>query len=130
MFWSQYRAVRLIPVFILIIISSFFLYIAKCFSTISKPCNETNSANKLEKKIWILLGVSIGLFIFYWVYIGSLTSTYINASKHLLFNTLITFLFCCILDCVLALTSALLRKISLDKSKPTLYKISKTINFL
>lgn len=26
MFWSQYRAVRLIPVFILIIISSFFLY--------------------------------------------------------------------------------------------------------
>ena len=110
-------------------ISSIFLYIAKYFSTIRKPCNEKN-VNSLDKKIWILLAVSNGLFIFYWVYIGSLTSTYINASKHLLFNTLITFLFCCVLDCVLALTSALLRKISLDKSKQTLYSISKIINFL
>ena len=116
-------------IFVAVLLSSIFLYIAKCFSTSNKPYDSTN-INSLEIKIWILLGISIGISIFYWVYIGSLTSTYVNVKKHLLLNALMTFIFCCILECVLALISATLRKYSINNGKSTLYSISKIINFL
>ena len=111
------------------LISSVFLYLAKFMCTINKKYNEKN-VNKLSLKVIILISVSTCIFIFYWVYIGSFTSTYINAKKHLIINIAITFLFCCILDCLLAIISATFRIFGLKKKKSRLYSISRSINFL
>ena len=110
------------------LISSIFLYLAKCMCTVSEVKNKKN--NQLPKKILILITISTGIFIFYWVYIGSFTSTYINTKKHLIINVIITFVFCSILEFLLAIISAILRICGIRKKKSTLYSISKIINFL
>ena len=110
------------------LISSAFLYLSKWLITVKKKFIEEN--NSLYLRIWIFIGVSICLFIFYWVYLGSLTSTYINAKNHLIINSIITFLFCNIWECFLSVISVVLRRISLDKKIPLVYNISKFINLL
>ena len=92
-----------------VVLSSFFLYLSKCFYSFNKLCKE-NALTKLTITKTIFIIISICLYIFYWVYIGSITSTYVNAKKHLIINIVITFLFSCILECFLALISAALRK--------------------
>jgi len=103
------------------LISSIFLYLAKCMCTVSEV---------IPKKILILIFISTCIFIFYWVYIGSFTSTYINTKKHLIINVVITFVFCSILEFLLAIISSTLRIFGISKKKSTLYSISKIINFL
>ena len=112
------------------LISAVFLYIAKFFATVKKPFEDEKIPNSYERSLYIFIGVSNCLLIFYWVYLGSLTSTYINSKIHLLINAIVTFLFSCVLDFILALISVILRIISLKKDKKLLYKISKIINCL
>ena len=111
-----------------ILLSSVFLYIAKYLCTIRKSSKDIY--NSLELKIWILLGITAPLFIFYWIYIGSVTSVYINTNKHLLINIILTFIFASIFECLLALISASLRFFGLKKEKSLLYKMSQIINYL
>jgi hypothetical protein len=111
------------------LISSVFLYLAKCMCINKREISNKN-INCLAKKLIVFIGVSTCFFIFYWLYIGSLTSTYINSKKHLLINIGITFIFCCVLECLLALISAALRYIAIKKAKSNLYSMSKIINLL
>jgi hypothetical protein len=111
-----------------VILSSVFLYIAKYLCTIRKSSKDIY--NSLELKIWILLGITIPLFIFYWIYVGSVTSVYINTNKHLLINIILTFVFASIFEFLLAIISASLRYFGLKKGKSLLYKISQIINYL
>ena len=112
------------------LISAFFLFIAKFYITINKILKGPNQTNSLERNIYIFIAVSNCLLIFYWVYLGSLTSTYINSKRHLIINALLTFIFSSILDIMLSFISAILRKIALCKKKETLYNLSKIINCL
>ena len=93
-----------------VILSSFFLYLSKYFYSFNKLCNK-NNFNKYTKKKKIFLYISICLFIFYWVYIGSITSTYINIQNHLIINIILTFIYSIIFELFLAIISAALRKI-------------------
>ena len=111
------------------LISSVFLYLAKCMCINKKEITNKN-INCLAKQLIVFIGVSTCFFIFYWLYIGSLTSIYINSKKHLLINIGITFIFCCVLECLLALISAALRYIAIKKAKSNLYSMSKIINLL
>ena len=95
------------------IISSVFLYLAKSMIISKTEFKDNQIVNCLFKKILLLVGISTCVFIFYWVYIGSLTSTFINTKKHLIINIGITIIFCCILECLLALISATLRKLAI-----------------
>ena len=113
------------------LISSIFLYLAKLLIFITKEKQEEDGkSNSLMKRSLAFICISNCLFIFYWVYLGSITSTYINAKNHLVINSIITFLFCCILECFLSLISVILRRLSLRKSLPKIYLISQYINLL
>jgi hypothetical protein len=112
------------------LISAIFIFIAKFFITINKILKDSKETNSLERNIYIFIAASNCLLIFYWVYLGSLTSTYINSKRHLIINALFTFIFSSILDILLSLISAILRKISLCIKKETLYNMSKIINCL
>ena len=112
------------------LISSCFLYLAKFLTMSKKLSNNNKEINLLNVKRYIFICFSMCLLIFYWIYIASLTSTYINSKIHLLFNSLITFLFCCALDFILALISTILRKISFVIGIGKIYNLSKIINFL
>ena len=63
----------------------------------------------------IFIFISIALFIFYWLYIGANTSTYINTKIHIVVNSIITLLFCCIIECSIGLISAILNYKSFKK---------------
>ena len=110
------------------LISSLFIYIAKFFTAV----NVNDGPKKLlERALHIFIGVSNCVFIFYWIYLGSLTSTYINAKLHLFINIIITFFFSFLLESFLALISSILRHISLkSRNKKSLYNISRNINYL
>ena len=111
------------------LISSIFLYLARFLINIRKENREDKEkSGSFDKRILAFIFVSNSLFIFYWVYLGSLTSTYINAKNHLVINSIITFLFCCILDSFLSLISVILRKISIKRKISRLYSISQFIN--
>ena len=112
-----------------VLLSSLFLYIAKYLST-TKGNYSKEVANSLEFKIWILFGATIPLFIFYWVYIGGVTSVYINSNNHLFINIILTVVFCAIFECLLAAISASLRYFGLKNNKSILYDLSRIINHL
>lgn len=112
------------------LISSLFLSLAKCFSLVNKLFMSIQDISIYSRNRLIFLGSFIFIFIFYWIYLASLTSTYINAKLHLLINSIITFLFCCILDFFLALASVFLRRISIIKRSKILYNISRIINYV
>jgi hypothetical protein len=111
-----------------VILSSVFLYIGKYLCTIRGSSKDIY--NSLELKIWILLGITAPLFIFYWIYVGSVTSVYINTNRHLLINIILTFIFASIFECLLAIISTILRYFGLKKEKSLLYKMSQIINYL
>jgi len=112
-----------------VLLSSLFLYIAKYLST-TKGNYSKEVANSLEFKIWILFGATIPLFIFYWVYIGGVTSVYINSNNHLFINIILTVVFYAIFECLLAAISASLRYFGLKNNKSILYDLSRIINHL
>ena len=65
------------------------------------------------------------MLVFYWIYIGSFTTVYINTQKHLSINFILTFVFYSIYELILTLISCILRKISLSKKNlQKLYEIS------
>ena len=89
-----------------IIFSSLISYVLLYF-----PKNIINFNNKGKMYKIILYNfffISLVLFVFYWLYIGAITSTYINAKKHILANSIIALLFCYIVDCLFALISSIL----------------------
>ena len=112
------------------LISSLFLSLAKCFCLLNQLFMSIKDISNFSMKRLIFLGSLIGLFTFYWIYLASLTSTYINSKMHLLINSIFTFLFCCILDCLLALTSIIFRIIGIKKENIILYNISRIINYI
>ena len=104
------------------LICCIFLYIAK-FIFIFK--NSPIQILQFIKCVDFSLILLILLFLFYWLYIGSFTCTYINTQKHLSINFILTFIFCIIYEFILTLFSTILRKISLmNKTLPIVYNIS------
>ena len=112
------------------LISSIFIYIAKLFTGVNKIVTKITNQKILKISIHIFICISNCLSIFYWIYLGSLTSTYINAKLHLFLNAFITSLFSCILECLLALISSILRYLSIEFGINTLYNISRIINYI
>ena len=90
------------------LISFLFILIAKLFINFNDIY--TIKEEILEKSRCIFIGLSNCLFIFYWIYLGSLTSTYINAKKHLFINAFITTIFLFVKNLLLALVSSILRE--------------------
>ena len=106
-------------------ISFIFVSFAKYFYSIRKyNCTFWNS--KLMSII--ACAISSAIFFFYWLYIGSVTSLYINIKKHLIINTILCFLFVAIFDGLISLTSAALRYFSINYDKKKMYEISQFIN--
>jgi len=104
------------------LICCIFLYIGK-FIFIFK--NSPIQILQFIKCVDFSLILLILLFLFYWLYIGSFSCTYINTQKHLSINFILTFIFCIIYECILTLISTILRKISLvKKTLPITYNIS------
>ena len=110
------------------IISS--LFISLIFFSLAKIFyNEDKSKNIIMKnKLMIAYIISSVIFIFYWLYIGAVTSLYINIKNHLIINIILCFVFDIIIEILLSLISAILRYTSFKFDKEILYNISKIIN--
>ena len=105
-------------------ISLIFFSIAKIFYN-----NKDKSKNIIMKnKLMIAFIISSVIFIFYWVYIGAVTSLYINIKKHLIINIILCFVFDIIFEILLSLISATLRYTSFKFNKKIMFKISQIIN--
>ena len=116
-------------IFAATILSFIFLSLAKFLITVHSN-NPHHEISLMKIKFWILLCSSGIIFVFYWIYIGSITSTFVNAKTHLIINIILTFILTSILDCLLALISAGLRYFSIRKGNKKLYSISKIIYLL
>ena len=79
----------------------------------------------------ILLIISSCLFLLSWIYVGSVTSLYINAKRHLLINISICFLFGFLFEIILTLIATTFRHYGLNGKKPNerLYEISRNTFF-
>ena len=66
----------------------------------------------------ILLIISSCLFLLSWIYVGSVTSLYINAKRHLLINIAICFLFGFLFEIILTLIATTFRHLGLNGKKP------------
>ena len=88
-----------------IIFSSLISYALLYFP---KNINFDNRGKFYRIILYSFIFISVVLFIFYWLYIGAVTSTYINAKKHILTNSIISLLFCYIIDCLFALIFTIL----------------------
>ena len=64
------------------------------------------------------------------MYIGAVTSLYINIKKHLIVNIILCFIFTIIFEVLLSLIYATCRIISIKIKNKTLYKINKFINYI
>ena len=109
------------------IISS--LFISFIFISISKFFYSRNEGRHL---LWKYTPTVIGacvisgiLLIFYWLYIGAVTSLYINIKKHLIVNTVLCVIFSIIFEGLLSLISAALLYFAFQRDKGKWYKISK-----
>ena len=104
------------------LISCVFLYIVKFIFIFEKS---PKLLIEVIKCIDASLIIIILLFIFYWVYIGSFCSVFINTQKHLIINFALTFVTCIIYEFILTLISCVIRIIALKKKKfPRLYVLS------
>jgi len=104
-----------------------FLWAAKFFINVHRSFDFISN-NKYS--LMITLIISSIIFIFYWMYIGAVTSLYINIKKHLIVNIVLCFIFTMIFEVLLSLIYATCRIISLKKNNKTLYKINKVINYI
>ena len=110
------------------IISS--LFISFIFFSIQKYFYNIKN-NKCSLQYIILFLVSTAIFLFYWLYVGAITSVYINIKKHLILNIIIGYAFGILFDSLLSFISVCLRRYSLKgKGNETIYKISQKINLI
>ena len=104
------------------LISCIFLYIAKYIFLFKESIKQYSQIIKCIDCSFIII---VLLLVFYWIYIGSFTTVYINTQKHLSINFILTFVFYSIYELILTLISCILRKISLSKKNlQKLYEIS------
>ena len=106
-----------------IIFSFFILYFLLCIIHIIYYIFKKCKIN-LSKPFFIL---SLILFAFFWIYIGSVTSLYINSKRHLLINIAICLLIGFLFEVIMTLIATCLRYFGLKKRKETLYEKSKNI---
>ena len=103
-------------------ISFIFISISKFFYLKRKGTFQL----KKGKPIAIIVGALFStLFVFYWLYIGAVTSLYINIKKHLIVNTILCFIFSIIFDGLLSFISATLLYVATHNGKEKIYKIRK-----
>ena len=108
------------------LISYVFLGVAKFFYNILRRVGFISNRYLLM----ISFIISSIIFIFYWMYIGAVTSLYINIKKHLIVNIILCFIFTIIFEVLLSLIYATCRIISIKIKNKTLYKINKFINYI
>ena len=78
----------------------------------------------LTKPFFIL---SIISFSFFWIYVGSVTSLYINSKLHLLINIAVCLLIGFLFEVLMTISATCLRYFGLTKRKESLYEKSKNI---
>ena len=103
------------------LISSIFLYLAKCIFIIKK--NDINISRIIKYVDFVFILVFV-VFIFYWIYVGSFTSVFIKSQKHICYNFLFTIVARIIYEIILTIISVCLRKIAIRTKSPNLYKFS------
>ena len=81
------------------------LFISRIIFCLPKLCSNKDVIKNNIIYI-ILFSISFIVFIFYWIYVGSVTSLYINSKRHLLLNIIICLLFDIIFDVILTLIIA------------------------
>ena len=89
-----------------IILSAFISYI---LIRISKYLSEVDCKAKNRLKNIIIFTVSGLISLIYWIYVGAITSLYINIKRHLLVNIIICLLFENCLEVLLILIIATLK---------------------
>ena len=92
------------------LISHCFLTLAKLSFTLKK--NFCSISNKLQ--IIISFIISSIIFIFYWLYIGAVTSLFINIKKHLVINIIFCYIISFIFKVFISIISAICNKISFE----------------
>ena len=132
------------------IISSSFITIL-LINLVSKIClyednilaikiNNGNLQDRQKKELNIIYWKFVSFFIvtylllfFFWVYSISFCIVYKNTQTHLLINTIISFIFTCIISLILFLIPGIFRILSFEKGKnqrKTLYIISKVLQII
>ena len=90
--------------------------------------------DKIKKKIiiktYILFGVSILLIGLFWYYVSAFCAVFKNSQGHYLINVFIAFIVCNIWPCITSLIPAALRKSSLNKDSPCMYKASQIVYYI
>jgi hypothetical protein len=90
--------------------------------------------DKIKKKIiiktYILFGVSILLIGLFWYYVSAFCAVFKNSQGHYLINVFIAFIVCNIWPCITSLIPAALRKFSLNKDSPCIYKASQIVYYI
>ena len=103
------------------LISSLFLYLGKYIFIVKRTERHINQIIKYIDYAFVII---FFLFVFYWLYVGSYTSVFIKSQKHIFINFLLTIITCTIYEIILTIIAIILRKISLNKNMPSIYKIS------
>ena len=109
-----------------LILSLPFISIEKYFYNIRRD----NIIFTRKIRFMILSTILSILFIFFWIYIGAVTSLYINIKKHLIINILLCYIFSFIFEALLSLISSTCRYFAIKNKNEKLYKISKIINLI
>ena len=87
--------------------------------------------NRFNQKIKYILFFTLSfiIFLFFWIYVGAITSVYINAKRHLFINIIICLLFEIVLEVLLTLIITTFRYLGLKFNCEIIYVISKIINY-
>jgi len=130
-----------IPNIILSSICSIIMsFIVRLLTYNERTINEiiTEKENKFDKielakrssriKTIVFFSVSSFIIMVCWYYVSAFCAVFKNSQGHYLINTLVSFIICMLWPLVTSWITVGLRKLSLNKKSPTLYKVSQIVS--
>jgi len=106
--------------------------------TINEIIIEKSPENKIDKlelakrssriKTIVFFSVSSFIIMVCWYYVSAFCAVFKNSQGHYLINTLVSFIICMLWPLVTSWITVGLRKLSLNKKSPTLYKVSQIVS--
>ena len=112
------------------IISFILLAVIKKIVNYKTKNRDKNSNKNIKILHRILFFIIIATLLFFWIYVGTITSLFIKAKQHLLINIIICILFDFLLNAVLSIISYIIGIIGIKTENKYLYSYKKKVDDL
>ena len=112
------------------IISFILLAVIKKIVNYKTKNRDKNSNKNIKILNKILFFIIIATLLFFWIYVGTITSLFIKAKQHLLINIIICILFDFLLNAVLSIISYIIGIIGIKTENKYLYSYKKKVDDL